>query len=379
MKKGLPEGLIRFLCFLLGVVITVSVVIVKDQVIAMFDTGKEVIGEVAEVITTEAESETETDATALYEAEAEEKFQEMQKAEAEAAEAETETVETDDEGFYMIENKPSKLNWNMDYPPLDVAGTLEENEARQSSYDYTMSVNAFDRKVIENNTIDFSDVKITIMGDSITEGSNLSDEDKPLYNYPTILKQLLGCKEVVNQGIGGSVVSSSASNYAMVDRWYEIPEDSDIIIVFGGTNDCLYMNKWQFGELEYDHRMTDDTFCGDLDEMCSAMKWKFHDNKDDKYVKFIYVNPMSTILNDGVYATDPGNMVPQVSFANAINEIVPSYDFSVIDLYNSNFLNSHDEQINHQFVNDGVHPNIDGYRILAEHLASEIIQRIKNQ
>lgn len=379
MKKRIPEGIVRVICFLLGVVVTISAVLVKDMVIAGIKNGSEMLeSEISDLAVAETESETETeDMTAAYEAAAQEKYEELQKAESEAAQAETEEVETDDDGFYIIDNKPSKLNWNMDYPPLDVEGTLVENEDRESSYDYTMSVNAFDRKVIENNTIDFSDVKISIMGDSITEGSNLSDEDKPLYNYPTILKELLGCEEVVNLGIGGSVVSSCASNFAMVDRWDDIPDDSDIIIVFGGTNDCLYMNKWEYGELEYDQRMKNDTFCGDLDEMCSAMKWKFHDTKEDKYVKFIYINPMSTILNDGVYATDPGNMVPQVSFAEAINEIVPAYDFSVIDLYNSNFLNSHDEQINHQFINDGVHPNVDGYRILAEHIASEIIQRIK--
>ena len=122
--------------------------------------------------------------------------------------------------------------------------------------------------------------------------------------------------------------------------------------------------------------MNSETFCGDLDEMCSAMKWKYIEHTDDHYIKMIYINPMSTILNDGVYAIDPGNMVEQRTFAEAINEIVPPYGFDVIDLYNSNFLNSHDWDVNHEFVTDGVHPNPDGYEILAEHIASQIIQRI---
>ncbi|MBP9996389.1 MAG: SGNH/GDSL hydrolase family protein [Lachnospiraceae bacterium] len=376
MKKGkMPEAVVRLMCFLLGILLTVAAVLIKDRVIAGMTE------EIAESIETVATAEETTipveTATVDYESVAEEKYEKMQ-ADAEASKPEEEQKKNEKDEF-IIDGKTSKLNWNMDYPPLDIEGTLAENEAEESSYDYTMSVNAFDRKVIENSKIDFSDVKITIMGDSITEGSNLSDEEKPIYNYPKILQEILGCKEVVNLGIGGSVVSSCASSFAMVDRWDDIPEDSDIVIIFGGTNDCLYMNKWDFGELEYDKRMKNDTFCGDLDEMCSAMKWKFHDNMTDRYVKLIYVNPMSTILNDGVYATDPGNMVAQVSFAEAINEIVPDYDFAVIDLYNSNFLNSHDEQINHQFTPDGVHPNTDGYRILAEHLASEIIQRIKTE
>ena len=83
------------------------------------------------------------------------------------------------------------------------------------------------------------------------------------------------------------------------------------------------------------------------------------------------------MLNDGVYATDPGNMVHQGDFAKAINEIAPAYGFDVIDLYNNNILNSHDPDINALYVYDGIHCNKEGYTILAEHIASQIIQRIE--
>ena len=160
-------------------------------------------------------------------------------------------------------------------------------------------------------------------------------------------------------------------------RWADIPMDTDILIVFGGSNDCLFENKWDFGFIEYDKRMNKKTFCGDLDEMVSGMKYVYREHNEESYIKFIYVNPPSTILNDSVYAMDPGNMVHQSSFAEAINTIVPPYGFEVIDLYNNNILNSHDSNVNQQFVPDGIHPNIEGYRILAEHIASQIIQRIE--
>ena len=232
------------------------------------------------------------------------------------------------------------------------------------------------KKVIENNTIDFSDVKITIMGDSLTTGANLSEEEQAQYAYPVILQQILGCKEIVNLGMGGSSVSRCGS-YAMVERWKDIPYDTDILIVFGGSNDCLFENKWQFGNIEYDKRMKEETFCGDLDEMVSGMEWVYRDHNKENYVKMLYINPPSTILNDGVYATDPGNMVHQKTFAEAINTIVPAYSFEVIDLYNNNILNSHDRDVNEQFVPDGIHMSPEGYQILAEHIASQIIQRIE--
>ena len=253
---------------------------------------------------------------------------------------------------------------------------LEEKEQERSSYEETLAVNAFDKKVIENSKIDFSDVKITILGDSLTQASNLSEEERLEYAYPVILQEILGCKEVVNLGVGGSTISTVGDD-AMVERRKEIEYDSDIIIVFGGTNDCLFENKWDFGHIEYDLRMNKETFCGDLDEMVSGMKYVYRDHNEENYVKLLYINPPSTILNDGVYAMDPGNMVHQKTFAEAINTIVPPYGFEVIDLYNNNFLNSHDKDVNLQFVPDGVHCSPEGYRILAEHIASQIIQRIE--
>ncbi len=369
------ENVIRIMCFILGVLLTLSGVLIKERVIE--DTSKlQPEEESVEESTVEEELEEEESGVKIdvekYKEEAENLYQELI---ASAEEENTEITEAEPDGTYIIDGKTSKINWNTSYPALSEENTLEWHAARETSYDTTMMINEFDKKVIENSNTDFSGVKITIMGDSITAATNLDEEEQEMYNYPRQLSEILNC-EVVNLGIGGSVVSRCASNYPMVERWSTIPEDSDIIIIFGGTNDCLFENKWQFGHIEYDQRMNRETFCGDLDEMCSGIKWKFTDNTTDRYVKLLYINPMSTILNDGVYATDPGNMVEQHTFAEAINEIVPTYGFDVIDLYNQNFMNSHDPDINHNYVTDGVHPNPEGYRILAEHIASQIIQRV---
>ncbi len=373
----LRENIIRIMCFALGVLITVSATLIRERVIMdspkfQDNESEEPAKEVKEKEEVKEEESSESLDVEKYKIEAENLYQELISS---AEEVSSEIIEPEDDGTYIIDGKSSKLNWNTSYPAIAEENTLEWHAARETSYDTTIRTNEFDKKVIENSNIDFSDVKISILGDSITAATNLDEEQQALYNYPKLLSEILNC-EVVNLGIGGSVVSRCASNHPMVERWNEIPDDSDIIIIFGGTNDCLFENKWQFGHVEYDLRMNKETFCGDLDEMCSAVEWKYKDNIPDRYVKFIYINPMSTILNDGVYATDPGNMVEQRTFAEAINEIVPPYGFDVIDLYNQNFLNSHDPDINHNYVTDGVHPNPDGYEILAEHIASQIIQRI---
>ena len=50
------------------------------------------------------------------------------------------------------------------------------------------------------------------------------------------------------------------------------------------------------------------------------------------------------------------------------------YEFDVIDLYDSNLLDSHDAAVISNYMPDGVHCNPDGYRILAEHIAADLIR-----
>ena len=372
----LKEIVVRVGYTLLGALLMLCIVLIRDEYFAL-KVPQEALPAVEEIpihTTEEAAYNFEAEAEAKLaqlQAEVEQKHQEQLALEESVSENE---VEIQTVSANSIEAAPVK--WIKDYPMINSTMTLEEKMAERSSYEETLAVNAFDKKVIENSTIDFSDVKITILGDSITTAANLDEEEQAKYAYPVILQEILGCKEIVNLGKGGSSVSRAGA-YAMVERFSDIPKDTDILIVFGGSNDCLFENKWQFGHIEYDLRMNKETFCGDLDEMASAIEWVYRDHNEDNYMKFIYVNPPSTILNDGVYAMNPENMVHQKTFAEAINTIVPAYGFEVIDLYNNNILNSHDVDVNHHFVPDGIHMSPEGYRILAEHIASQIIQRIE--
>ena len=139
----------------------------------------------------------------------------------------------------------------------------------------------------------------------------------------------------------------------------------------------LFENKWEYGNLEYEKRMKSDTFCGDLDTLASKMEWRYIENNDENYCKMIFVNPPSNVLSDAYYNLDPGNHVHQREFAAAINQIAQEYGFEVIDFYNNNILNTHDANVQAQFMPDGIHGNAEGYRIMAEHIASQIIQRIE--
>ncbi len=242
--------------------------------------------------------------------------------------------------------------------------TLEERRQYRTSLEETLEVNQADREYIAENTIDFSQMKIACLGDSITAAANLEGEEGyEQYAYPARLQELLGAKEVVNLGIGGSSIGRYWAD-AFVDRYQEIPEDTDIIIIMGGTNDGFCVSEAEFGNLE---ERAYRTFCGDLNELFAGVK------KNYPKAQVFVATPLPNILHDYLMS-ERDYLLPQKQFAEVIITLAGEYDFHVVDLYNSNILDSHDANIIADYMPDGVHCNKDGYQILAEHFAAELIR-----
>ena len=242
--------------------------------------------------------------------------------------------------------------------------TLAERRMLRTSLTETLEVNQADKEKIAENTMDFSQIKIACLGDSITAASNLNKEENyQQYSYPSRLKELLGAQEVYNLGIGGSSIGRYWAD-AFVDRYYQIPGDVDAIIVMGGTNDGFCASDTEFGTLqERAYR----TFCGDLDELMRGLR--------DHYpqAEVFFVTPLPNVLHDYLMREND-YLIPQQKYADTIIALAAEYGFHVIDLYNSNILDSHDADIVADYMTDGVHFNPDGYQIMAEHFAAELIR-----
>lgn len=242
--------------------------------------------------------------------------------------------------------------------------TLEERRQLLTSTEETLLINEKDRERIAESRIDFSGKKIACLGDSITEASNLdAEENFQQYSYPAQLKELLGAEEVYNLGIGGSSIGRYWAD-AFVNRYQEIPEDVDIIIVMGGTNDGFCVSEQEFGSLEERNYRT---FCGDLDELMRGLKENYPD------ADIFFATPLPNILQDYLMS-ERDYLLPQKDFVDVILRMAQEYNFGLIDLYNSNLLDSHDANIVAEYMPDGVHGNHDGYRILAEHFAAELVK-----
>ena len=246
--------------------------------------------------------------------------------------------------------------------------TLAQRRRLRSSLEETIEVNQADRGVIADNTIDFSGIKIACLGDSITAAANLEkEEDYQQYAYPARLRELLGAEEVYNLGIGGSSIGRYWSD-AYVDRYQDIPQDVDIIIVMGGTNDGFCVSDKEFGSLE---ERVYRTFCGDLDELMRGL------NENYPNADIFFATPFPNILHDYLMQ-ERDYLLPQQRFADVILTLAKEYDYKVIDLYNSNILDSHDVDIVTDYVPDGVHANKEGYQVMAEHFAAELIRYYEN-
>ena len=233
-----------------------------------------------------------------------------------------------------------------------------------ASYEETIRINHENKKIIAESTIDFSDKKIACLGDSITAATNLEGQENYLeMSYPYQLGKVLNAGEMVNLGIGGSSIGRYWDN-AFVDRYKEIPEDSDIIIVMGGTNDGFCASEKELGSLQEREKRT---FAGDLDELLKGLK------KDYPDAEIVLVTPLPNILHD-MLRRDRKDLLPQSSFVAIMKQLSEEYEIPVIDLYGSGILDSHDAAVIHSFIPDGVHGNEMGYRYLAEHIAAELIR-----
>lgn len=258
------------------------------------------------------------------------------------------------------------LEWGSFLPGGLVSGNLlfpEEEREICASYENTMKINRQDKKIIADSEVDFSDCKITCLGDSITAASNLDTiENYQSMSYPSQLGEVLGAEEVVNLGIGGSSIGRYWEN-AFVDRYQEIPEDTDVILVMGGTNDGFCASEKELGSLE---KREKDTFTGDLDELLFGLQ------KDYPDAQIVLITPLPNVLHD-LLRKSRDYLLPQSAFVRVMKQLGEEHGIPVIDLYNSNFLDTHDAAVIHALMPDGVHGNETGYRMLAQHIAAQLI------
>lgn len=272
----------------------------------------------------------------------------------------------------------------------DDAKTLKLSN-RSASGDAIVSVRQYDyiSDVIKATNIGIlKNKKVSFLGDSITAGSGASPSTK---RYSTVLCGYLGATEN-NLGVAGTCLANNTTNGLSGQRFVTRAtqanlSDSDLIIVFGGTNDFSYDSK-AIGPLFDEETITPsdriggkkrvaptdvDTFAGAVHELITTIRGIV------PTVPVIFVTP----LNRGRYTSGrPTSAECNVNgdylfdFVNAIKEICQFYSIPVLDLNANSELDFNNASIATEYSADKLHPNNKGHEVIASKVYNFILEQI---
>lgn len=205
--------------------------------------------------------------------------------------------------------------------------------------------------------------KINFLGDSITEGHGVSNPANFFENRLLVTEGLAAAR---NYGIGGTrIAKQNQPTEPQWDRYFasrvdEMDPDADIIVVFGGTNDYGHGDA-PIGKFE---DRTPDTFYGALHVLYRKLFEKYSDS-------LIVVMTPTHRLNEfsprGDGFKEP--TLPLAGYVQIIKEVANYYSLPVLDLFACSGFNPDVPILREKYIPDGLHPNDEGHRLIAERLA----------
>ncbi len=200
-------------------------------------------------------------------------------------------------------------------------------------------------------------LKVACIGDSITYGHGISDWKKN--SYPALLQELLGANyHVANFGFSGACVNPEGNEpYVNCDVYKTALEyDADIIVFMMGTNDAKIEN-WT----DVEHFMEDYMSLVDsLTEGDSIPKVYLGLCAEAFYSED--VDPSTGITS---YNIQPG-VIDEIVEAIELRSLTSGVGMKTIDIHS--LTEAHAEW----FKVDGIHPNNDGAKAIAEAVAEAI-------
>ncbi len=197
------------------------------------------------------------------------------------------------------------------------------------------------------------------VGDSITFGAGC-DGDR----YWEILEEELGFSQVIGMGVSGSCISAK-SDYGtnkepLINRYNAIPQ-ADLIQIFMGTND--YGHGTPLGTI---NDTTDVSFYGALNVILPALQQKYPTSRIVVCTPLHRYNANTTtqtLTYD--YLPHPVTNLTLEDYVNALKDVCQRYSIPVIDLFNISGINPTVEAIKNTYMPDGIHPNANGHKIIA--------------
>ena len=200
--------------------------------------------------------------------------------------------------------------------------------------------------------------KVAFIGDSITQGINTTYDN----TYHQYLNAMLGFGSMYVDGIAGSCYSSKSdygtSKNPIVNRCSDIPTDCDLVVIFAGTND--FGHSTPLGTIS---DTSDVSFYG---AVISCINQIITSNPDVRLAIMTPLHRSGTTHKAENVANDVGKVLKD--YVNALREICEFYSIPIIDTYSIYGLNPSISTVYNNYITDGLHPNAEGHRLLAERI-----------
>jgi lysophospholipase L1-like esterase len=218
-------------------------------------------------------------------------------------------------------------------------------------------------------SMDLKGKTISFLGDSITEGACVSDIGKN--RYDNVVFRELGLKKVNNYGISGTRITHqfTPSEKARHDlnfcgRCFDMDPSSDVIVVFGGTNDYEHGDA-PVGTVGDKCRIT---FCGSYDYLIDKIRELY------PKAKLVVMTPAHR-KDDALPSVKKRELFGIIGselkeYVDDIVEICRRKNVPVLNLYEKLGIDPNNEDDCKKYTGDGLHFNDNGHQVIGKLLAS---------
>lgn len=212
---------------------------------------------------------------------------------------------------------------------------------------------------MENSVNRWKNKTILFLGDSITQGCGCN------IPYPVLLEQCLELRRAGNYGVSATHISgayqdvvhdSAGADVSFTRRYGSMEPYADAVCVFGGTNDFGHRDTAPMGTME---DREDVSFFGALHLLCRGLTEKY------PHAPILWFTPLHRAYGDGYGETNPFTGRSLEEYVEAIRRVACFYHLPLLDLYGCG-LDPRLQTIREQEVPDGLHPNDEGHRRLAQ-------------
>ena len=253
-------------------------------------------------------------------------------------------------------NDPTKAS-ETEEPTEEPTEASTESSTEESMQDSTESSSESTTET-SSDEIDFSQLSINCLGDSVTHGAACP-------TYIPALQEILGFENCRNYGQGGSTICAAREDpLPFVERYSSMDDDADIILVFGGFNDFSWCSE--LGDVD---SIDPFTFYGALNTLSVGLQEKY----PDAYIFFVTpykrYNFTTGQVVDGLGKSEYGYSYSDLN--DAINTVGQKHGIDVLDLFNL-------LEIDENSTTDSLHPTEDfANNVLAPTIAQFIKDNYK--